>query len=33
VFLGAEQGQGSAERTARRRIAAVVDFIESLQYP
>jgi mono/diheme cytochrome c family protein len=31
VFRGAEQG--TAERTARRRIAALVDFIESLQYP
>jgi mono/diheme cytochrome c family protein len=30
VFRGAEQA--TAERTARRRIAAVVDFIEALQY-
>jgi mono/diheme cytochrome c family protein len=31
VFRGPEQG--TAERTTRRRIAALVDFIESLQYP
>ena len=31
VFRGAEQGV--AERTVRRRIAAVVDFISTLQYP
>jgi mono/diheme cytochrome c family protein len=31
VFRGAEQG--TAERTARRRIAALVDLIESMQYP
>jgi mono/diheme cytochrome c family protein len=30
VFRGAEQG--TAERTARRRIAALVDLIESMQY-
>lgn len=30
VFRGAEQG--TAERTARRRIAALVDFIETMQY-
>jgi mono/diheme cytochrome c family protein len=30
VFRGAEQG--TAERTARRRIAALVELIESIQY-
>jgi len=30
VFRGAEQG--TAERTIRRRIAAIVEFIETLQY-
>ena len=30
VFRGAEQG--TSERTVRRRIAALVDFIETLQY-
>jgi len=30
VFRGPEQG--TSERTVRRRIAALVDFIESLQY-
>jgi mono/diheme cytochrome c family protein len=31
VFRGAEQG--TAQRTVRRRIAAVVDFVRTLQYP
>jgi mono/diheme cytochrome c family protein len=31
VFRGAEQG--TAQRTVRRRIAAVVDFVATLQYP
>jgi hypothetical protein len=30
VFRGAEQG--TAQRTVRRRIAAVVDFVSQLQY-
>jgi len=30
VFRGAEQG--TAERTVKRRIAAIVEFIEALQY-
>ncbi len=31
VFRGAEQA--TSERTARRRIAALVEFIQTLQYP
>ena len=31
VFRGAEQG--TAQRTVRRRIAAVVDLVKTLQYP